>query len=67
MFQIRNILYADMLWQFQKHDNELCSHKSILAANQDKVYMESKKSKGPDDSLGYLRGSNYYEDGGIEE
>ena len=41
--------------------------KSILAANQDKVYMESKKSKGPDDSLGYLRGSNYYEDGGIEE
>ncbi len=38
--------------------------KSILAANQDKLYLESKKMDGPDDdSMGYLRGSDYYEGG----
>ena len=42
--------------------------KAILAANQDKLYLESKKCKGPDDdTMGYLRGSDYYEDGGYEE
>ena len=36
--------------------------KSILAANQDKIYLESKNSGSPDDdSMGYLRGSDYYE------
>lgn len=36
--------------------------KSILAANQDKMYLESKTAEGPDnDSMGYLRGSDYYE------
>lgn len=36
--------------------------KSILAANQDKTYLESKKADGPDDdSMGYLRGIDYYE------
>ena len=39
--------------------------KSILAANQDKLYLESKKAEGPDDdSMGYLRGSDYYDQGG---
>ena len=39
--------------------------KSILAANQDKLYLESKKMDGPDDdSMGYLRGSDYYDQGG---
>ena len=36
--------------------------KSILAANQDKIYLDSKKEEGPDDdSMGYLRGSDYYD------
>ena len=36
--------------------------KSILAANQDKMYLDSKQSDGPDDdSMGYLRGSDYYD------
>lgn len=36
--------------------------KSILAANQDKIYLETKNANGPDDdSMGYLRGSDYYE------
>ena len=36
--------------------------KSILTANQDKTYLESKKADGPDDdSMGYLRGIDYYE------
>ena len=39
--------------------------KSILAANQDKLYLESKKAEGSDDdSMGYLRGSDYYDQGG---
>lgn len=38
---------------------------AILSANQDITYLESKASKGPDDdSMGYLRGSDYYNDGG---
>lgn len=36
--------------------------KSILAANQDKLYLDAKKENGPDDdSMGYLRGSDYYD------
>ena len=39
--------------------------KSILAANQDKTYLEEKNATGPDDdSMGYLRGSDYYDQGG---
>ncbi|MDD6956696.1 MAG: IS21 family transposase [Solobacterium sp.] len=35
---------------------------SILASNQDKTYLESKEAEGPDDdSMGYLRGSDYYD------
>lgn len=35
---------------------------SILASNQDKVFLESKEATGPDDdSMGYLRGSDYYD------
>lgn len=34
---------------------------SILASNQDHIYMENKKVKEkPDTPMGYLRGSNYY-------
>ena len=34
---------------------------SILAANQDQIYQEQKKGKGRKaDSMGYLRGSEYY-------
>lgn len=36
--------------------------KAILAANQDKTYLEAKNASGPDDdSMGYLRGSEYYD------
>lgn len=35
---------------------------SILASNQDKAFLESKEATGPDDdSMGYLRGSDYYD------
>ena len=38
---------------------------AILSANQDITYLESKATRGPDDdSMGYLRGSDYYNDGG---
>lgn len=41
---------------------------SILAANQDQTYLESKKTKKKTGSpMGYLRGSSYYAGGGIND
>lgn len=39
--------------------------KSILASNQDKIFLDAKRMTGPDDdTMGYLRGIDYYNDGG---
>ena len=41
---------------------------SILAANQDQTYLESKKTQKKTGSpMGYLRGSSYYAGGGIND
>ena len=41
---------------------------SILAANQDQTYLESKKTqKKTVPPMGYLRGSSYYAGGGIND
>lgn len=41
---------------------------SILAANQDQTYLENKKAKKKADApMGYLRGSNYYAGGGLND
>lgn len=38
---------------------------SILAANQDQIYLESRKTKkNTEVPMGYLRGSSYYAGGG---
>ena len=42
--------------------------KSILANNQDILYLEQKQVEPQDDdtSVGYLRGSDYYKEGGAK-
>ena len=41
---------------------------SILAANQDQTYLESKKTQKKTGSpMGYLRGNRYYAGGGIND
>ena len=41
---------------------------SILASNQDQIYLENRKEKKKSDApMGYLRGSNYYAGGGLND
>lgn len=41
---------------------------SILASNQDQIYLESRKEKKKSDApMGYLRGSSYYAGGGLND